>query len=469
MSLRTKSLYLSFFFLLTLVSCEKPSDIGLGLQGENNLLGTTFEKMNVAAGTVVQPDSIVAFKNNPILIGKATDGEFGTISAAHYTEVDLNGTGVSFDIAPNTEADSMVLVLAYTGYYYGDTTVAMQVNVLKLDENFKDAQTYFTTSTIPGNTVLGTTTFKPRYHRTKNNKGTPGSRLLRIKLDRNFASQVLTKSGQNDLSTQEEFRKFWPGIAIIPAPNSAAGSLVGFFTKPDTAGTPVLRVAGINLYYKDKNGAPKFHNFSLSGKYYFNTLKAEGPGKLPALAKGQELKSTDSNNEVYIQEYTGVKTLITFPEIETFKNGKGNIYINYAELVIPVKAGTINPSGKVAKAPESIILYESTKNKRVAKTTAGVSYTVQRGDASAFGISRPVRALYAADSNFYKADITSYAQALFDGKKANNGIIVSPIAEDAFTATASGLTFPGTITANRAIIDAGPGKIKLRIYYSQLN
>ncbi|MFC5270869.1 DUF4270 family protein [Adhaeribacter terreus] len=467
MSLRTNSLYLSFFFLLTLVSCEKPSDIGLGLQGESNLLGTTFEKMNVEASTVVQPDSIVAFKNNPVLVGKAADGEFGTISAAHYTEVGLNGTGVSFDIAPNTPADSMVLVLAYTGYYYGDTTTTMKVNVLKLDENFKDAQTYFTTSTIPGNTVLGSLDFKPRYHRTKL-KGKPSSRLLRIKLDQNFASQVLAKSGQNDLSTQEEFRKFWPGIAIVPASNSATGSLVGFFTKPDTAGTPVVRVAGINLYYKDKKGESKFHNFSLSGNYYFNAMKAEGPGKLPALAKGQELKSTDSNNEVYIQEFTGVKTLITFPEIETFKNGKGNIYINHAELVIPVKAGTIDPAGKIAKAPESIILYESTKNKRVAKTAAGVSYTVQRGDASAFGISRPARALYEADSGFYKVNITSHVQALLDGKKANHGILVSPVAEDAFTATASGLTFPGTITANRAIIDAGAGKIKLRIYYSQL-
>ena len=467
MSLRTNSLYLSFFFLLTLVSCEKPSDIGLGLQGENNLLGTTFEKMNVAAGTVVQPDSIVAFKNNPVLVGKATDGDFGTLTAAHYTEISLNGTGVDFGIAPNTQADSMVLVLAYTGYYYGDTTTSMTFNVLKLRENFQDNQTYFTTSIIPDEKVIGTTTFKPRYHRTKTN-GTPGSRLLRIKLDNNFANEILAKSGQNELSTQEEFRKFWKGIAITPNANSATGSLVGFFTKPDTAGTQVLRVAGINLYYKDKNNSPKFHNFSLSGNYYFNTLKAEGPGKLPALAKGQELKSTNSNNETYIQEFTGVKTLISLPEIETFKNGKGNVYINYAELVIPVKQGTTNPPGKIVKVPESIILYESTKNKRVAKTTGGVSFTVQRGDASAFGITRPARALYVADSSFYKADITSYVQALLDGKKANNGIIVSPIAEDAFTATASGLAFPGTITANRAIIDAGAGKIKLRIYYSQL-
>src|SRR5690606_11578132 len=164
MSLRTKSLYLSFFFLLTLVSCEEPTDIGLGLQGANNLLGTTYQTMEVEAGTVVQPDSILAFKNNPILIGKTTDGEFGTISASHYSEILLNGTAVSFDITPGTPADSLVLVLAYNGYYYGDTTVDMTVNVLKLDENFKDDNTYFTTSSIPTGTSLGSATFKPRYN-----------------------------------------------------------------------------------------------------------------------------------------------------------------------------------------------------------------------------------------------------------------------------------------------------------------
>ena len=470
MSLRiNSSIALSFLFLFTLVSCEKPTDIGLGLQGENNLLGTTLEKMKVEAGTVVQPDSIVAFKNNPILVGKATDGEFGTITAGHYTEIGLNGTGNPFpDLAPGTQADSMVLVLAYNGYYYGDTTANLTVDVLKLDENFKDDNTYFTSSAIPGNTVLGSLTFKPRYNRTKI-KGKAGSRLLRIPLDKNFADQILNKSGKPELSTQADFRNFWKGIGIVPAANSASGSIVGFSFIPDTAGTAIGKLAGVNLYYKDKNNQPKSHNFSFSGYYYFNSVMVSGPGKLTTLAKGQELKSTDSNNEVYFQENTGVKTYISLPEIATFKNGKGNIYINHAELVLPVKDKSTSPGGgKVTKAPEGIILYESTHSKRVAKTTSGVSFAIQRGEASAFGISRPARALYVADSGFYKVNITSYIQALLDGKKTNNGIIVSPMAEDAFTATASGLAFPGTVAANRAIIDAGPGKIKLRIYYTQL-
>src|SRR5688572_12074053 len=161
MSLRTNSFFLSLLLLLTLVSCEKPSDIGLGLQGENNLVGTTLEKTKVEASTVVQPDSIVAFKNKPVLVGKAIDGDFGTLTAGHYSEIFLNGTSVSFDINPNTQADSMVLVLAYNGYYYGDTTATMTVNVLKLEENFQDNQTYFTNSSLQTGDVLGSLTFKP--------------------------------------------------------------------------------------------------------------------------------------------------------------------------------------------------------------------------------------------------------------------------------------------------------------------
>ena len=464
MNLRTSSVYLFLLSLITLASCEKPSDIGLNLQG--NTLGTTFGTNAVSAATIVEPDSILAFKGNPIVVGKATDGELGTITATHYTRFSLNGTNVTF-VAPSKTADSAVLVLSYTGYYYGDTTASITLDVKRLSEPFIDAKTYFSTDVLATNADLGTITFKPRKNRVSKN-GKEFSRLLRIKLDQNFANELMSKSGTADFSTQDAFRNYLKGIAIAPAASSASGSIVGFNTLPDSAGSLLGNVAGLNLYFKDQAGKTKSHNFPLSGDAYFNGIKADRQGKL-AVAPAVEVPATETGNATFIQENTGVKTRITFPGLENFKDGKGNVYINYAELILPVKAGTTGANGIVTKPSSGIFLYESTPGKRVAKTSAGVTKAIQRGDAPALGITRPLRALYNADSSFYKADLTSYVQALVDKQKSNNGVIVSPVAEDSYTAAATGLAYPGTITVNRSIISTAGKGIQLRIYYSTLN
>lgn len=465
MSLQTSRIYVLFLSLLSLVSCEKPSDIGLDLQGSNTL-GTSFERAQVSAATIVEPDSILAFKGNPIVVGKATDGDLGTITAAHYTRIGLNGTNVSFNSATNS-ADSVVLVMAYTGYYYGDTTTNITLEVHRLAEGFEDAKTYFSTTTMATGGQLGSVTFKPRHNRVTRN-GKEFSRLLRIKLDQAFASELMGKSGKTEFSTQDAFRNYLKGIVIKPSQNSAAGSIIGLNTLPDSAGNLLGKVAGMNLYFKDQAGKTQYHNFTFSGDSYFNGINAERQGKLD-INPGTEVPAAETGNVTFIQENTGVKTRITFPGLENFNSGKGKVFINYAELVLPVKPGTINANGKVSKPASHVLLYESTAKKRVAKTSAGVAFAVQRGEAPALGITRPLRALYNADSAFYKADITSYVQALVDKQKANNGIIVSPLAEDAYTATAAGLSFPGTISVNRSIISTAGKGIQLRIYYSTLN
>lgn len=471
MSLQTNRISLLFLFLLTLVSCEEPSDIGLNLSGQN-LLGTSYDKSRaISASTITQPDSIFAFKSNPILVGQATDGELGEVAAAQYTEIGLNSTA----LALSGKADSMVLVMAYNGYYYGDTTANLTVNVHRLSENFKDDQTYYTTTTIPAPDRLGHLEFKPKYHRTsrspQSGKVQPASfsRVVRIPLNDPagiaLANDLVSGNRVSDLASQESFRQYWKGVVI-----SATGkSVVGFNTFPDSAGTPLGRVAGINLYFKDQNNVPMFHNFSFSGTYYYNGITATRTGALN-LKRGEEVLSTQTGNVTYIQENTGVKTRLTFPNLAELKTQQGNIYVNHAELILPVKNGTINANGKISKAPDAIFLYESTPGKRVSKTTGGVSNTVQSGNSSAFGITSPNRAVYVADSGFYKANVTSYIQALLEDRKPNNGIIVSPQAEDSFTqraALGSAAGFPGTVSVNRAQLE--PAKMQLRIYYTKIN
>lgn len=467
MSLRTSYLYLSLFSLITLFSCEDPSDIGLNLPGQNQL-GTHFEKQQVAASTVIHPDSILAFQNEPIAVGKVSDGELGTIIATHYTEIGLNGNGakVDFNVPAGRPADSLVLILAYAGtkesggFYYGDKTVAIKLNVLKLTDNFKDDTTYFINSKIRTGDQLGTITFTPKPNRTSDNE----NQLLRIPLDQNFANALLQKS----FTTQEEFKAFWKGIAITADPSSNAGSIVGFTTLPDSAGVQKAKVAGINLYYTDASGNKQMHNFSFGGKY-FNGVQVTRQGALATLDKpNKELSSAQTNDVTYIQANTGVKTRLTFPNLAEFKTGKGNVYINHAELFLPVKAGTIDANNKITPAPPAVLLYESTTGNRIVKTSGNVAIPIQAGNAPVFNLTTPAVGIFNKDSSHYKINITSYIQALVDKRKANNGIIITPTPEDKFSAVGANLSYPGTLSLNRALIDAANNKIKLRIYYSEL-
>ena len=441
MSLRTSRVYLPFFFLLALISCENPTDIGLNLPGQNQL-GTHFETQPALASTVIQPDSILAFKNEPIVVGKVTDGLLGTISATHYTEIGLNGTNISF--SPGTTPNAKLeLVLGYTGYYYGDTTVSIKLNVFQLSQNFQEDKTYFINDKVLTEpSPIGSITFKPQSHRLNSE-----SRLITIPLDQNLATQLLGRS----FATQEDFRNFWRGIAITPDPSSAAGSLVGFTTLPDSAGVSKPKgTAGINLTYTDADGKVQTHNFSFSGAHYFNGIEVTRQGALTALDKpNKELASTQTNNVTYIQANSGVKTRLTFPGLENFKENKGNIFINHAELIIPVKPNSFNAKNPVTPVPQTIFLYEINDNFRIPRTTGGTAFAVQAGNSPAF-------------------NITSYVQAIIDKRKVNNGILVTPTAEDQLSARTANLSFPGTLNLRRALIDAADKNIGLRIYYSEL-
>ena len=466
MNLRTSRVYLPFFFLLTLISCEKPSDIGVNLPGQNQL-GTHFEVQTAQASTVLHPDSILAFRNEPIVVGKVSDGVFGTISATHYTEIGLNGNN---SFTPGTNPNpTLELILAYSGtdeksgFYYGDTTVAIKLNVYKLSENFQETKTYFINDKVATESaLLGSITFEPMPNRTAAKK----NRMITIPLDQAFANQLLTKS----FATQEDFRNFWKGIAISPDPSSAAGSLIGFTTLPDSANTVLLPkgTAGINLTYTDTEGKTKKHNFTFAGQY-FNGLEITRQGALTALDKPtKELPASATNKETYIQANTGVKTKLVFPGLENFKENKGNIFINHAELVIPVKKGSFNASNPVTPLPKTIFLYESKLNNRVSETSGGTAFAIQAGNAPANGFANPAIGNLIEDSLHYSVNITSYVQAVIAKQKANNGIIITPTAEDNVSAQGAGQSFPGTLNLKRALIDAADNKIKLRIYYSKL-
>ena len=92
---------------------------------------TNFSDTTTVVTSTELDDSLLTDELSLQLIGKYNDPTFGTSTASVYTQVNLEGTP-AFGINPI--ADSLVLCLAYAGYY-GDTLPSQKIDVYQLTEN----------------------------------------------------------------------------------------------------------------------------------------------------------------------------------------------------------------------------------------------------------------------------------------------------------------------------------------------
>ena len=92
-----------------------------------------MDTIKVAASTVLL-DSIPTSGTGSILIGGYSDPKLGVLSAEGYIQV---GIGDAWDPADNAIYDSLVLVMNYSGYHYGDTSNAQTFIARRITEPFK--------------------------------------------------------------------------------------------------------------------------------------------------------------------------------------------------------------------------------------------------------------------------------------------------------------------------------------------
>lgn len=459
----TRTAVLFIFSLFTLVSCEEPSEIGLDSLGNENPLGTSFtDTITVKAATVLLPDSVVSFQKPFLFAGRFTNNIFGSVAAQSFMRIGITAAGATFTDAATARVDSTVLVLDYNESY-GDTTQNLTLNVHKLTESFKDEETYFTNKalTFDPNAVIGTVTFKPTPKKvnkkvvTVNNASTTVTQSypVRIKLNNAFGNDLLAQSGKTPLSKQDEFNKFLPGLALTATGN--AQSVLGF-TQTDSTYFRVYYTAGdkklqYNLFISDVHSTQLTTNRSNSA---LAGLQAPGDG----------VSSANTNNTAFLQESVGIKTKLTFPYLTKFKEALGNVAINRAELLIPVKSpATFVPS-------PFIYLYQANSNNRIARYSGNSWGIAANGLPVGSNDLPPVSGAYRTTTQNYIIDITSYLQGVLYNRKLangvnmqNNGLILSP----ASTPQLTNLTALHLQSLRQTLLNMEPGNgIKLRVYYS---
>ena len=459
----TRTGVLFIFFLLTLVSCEETSEIGLDGIGNESPLGTAFtDTITVRAATVLLPDSIVAFQKPFQFAGRFTNPVFGSVAAQAFMRVGIT-PGATFTDAATARVDSTVLVLDYNESY-GDTLQALTLNVHKLQSSFQDEVTYYTNTTLPYDqtSVIGSVTFKPTPRKinkkvvTVDNASTTVTQSypVRIKLNNAFGNDLLAQSGKTPLSSQAEFNNFLPGLALTAAGN--AQSALGFIQTDSTY---------FRIYYTAGDQKLQYNLFISSDHSTHLTTDRSNTALAALQGPGDAIPAANTNNTAYLQESVGLKTKVTFPHLAKFRQALGNVGINRAELVVPVKsAATYTPS-------QYIYLYQSTENNRIARYSGDLWGIAANGNPLET-ITLPVAGAYQSTTQSYTIDVTAYIQGLLYKRKLANGIVMqntglllSPAS--ASTTPLTNLTALHLQSLRQTLLNMEPGNgIKLRIYYS---
>jgi len=439
-----KVFILSASFLWLFTACKKDGDLNPEFQ--DNTSFTSFTDSFTVQTKTIAGDPIIADQIETGLVGSYKDSVFGLSNSQLYLQALLPTNFLVLGEANETLiTDSVVLSLVYDGFY-GDETTSQTFEVHRLGEALNSNTTYLSDTSI--NTVgglLGSKTFIPKLDKevsiqTPALDGTINTEILspqlRIKLDNALGAEILSKSGQAELFSNEAFTQFFKGVKISPAlstpPNNNQNSILYFgVTNSETK---------ISLYYKaitnQGDTTNKVVDFPInSTSIRFNTFSHD-------FSSGVVNNVINNNNKDQLYSYTqsmaGVNTLIQFPSfLERFKDE--NIVINKAELVIPAIGGSYVQNGFA----EGLIVV--TKNE---EGNLQVIPDVFEGESHfGGGLSVP--------SDTYTFNISRYMQAMLNGQSVNNELTL--------------LVSNSARNGERVVFGAQKNerKIKLNLFYSK--
>ncbi|TXK45708.1 DUF4270 domain-containing protein [Pontibacter qinzhouensis] len=446
-----KRLCLLGTLLLPLVSCDDPNEMGLELEdGPMSVFYTDTVTVHVST---VQLDSVVTSGMGTILVGNYSDPLVSKTATHAYFQV---GLGNSWALDEESVFESVELVLPYTGYSYGDTTQAIQLDVHRLVNSIQEttlppyvgtetAGSYFyttsglynTSKTAVASQPLTSYTFTPR----------PGSLdSLFIPLPDALGEEwfSLQQQSNNSLQSTEAFLDYFRGLRLSA---STGGAVVGF----NAAG------AVIRLQYRvssTEGSTGYYQDFPLiTGSTQYNHIAADfSSSYLSGIERGGDpVASTATGNMSFAQSGTGLMVRLDFPYLNDLKEILVPALINGVQLEVQPVANTIKYP---FAAPATVSLYETDLNsKPLSLLLQDYSEEVQTAALKADDE-------YSLNSK-YSFNITHYLIGRLNATQPQDRALLlgAPAAE--FVQAVNRLAVGGQ--------GAAANKVKLRIYYTKLN
>lgn len=421
------------FVLINFSSCNKPGEAGLDLVKDNN---GNINTLHTDTFTITPYSKLIdTMRTSQLatyLLGSYYDDIFGVTNSSIYTQLRLYNTELEF--GTNPQCDSIVLSLV-VDKVYGDSTASHNVSVYEMDESIysdsiyyhfedKSAPTLVGQGTYVFNTdsvVIDSTTLKPQ---------------IRIKLDNSFASKILAKGGQTELSDNDNFLEFMKGLKIeVDKVNSPGSGSIAYLDLDHAQ-------SEMRIFYSNDDDDSLSVGFTINtycAKYanydHFDYNEASNDFKNQVLNNDTAL----GNQRIYLQPLAGIKSFIKFPDIKGLIEDE-MVAIHQAEIVFSPESSTYTNDA----LPNQLVLV------RINDDNNDVFLEDYAEGENYFGGD--------LNNNEYNLNISLYIQKLLTGEINNKGLHL--------LITGSG------VSVNRAVLngpDAALNPMKLKIIYSKTN
>ncbi|HNQ12737.1 MAG TPA: DUF4270 domain-containing protein [Bacteroidia bacterium] len=430
-----KSGLLAISFPLIIYSCTNPVDVGLEVQPTGDLVGILVTDTITLSTKTIREDSIPSAQNTLNLVGSYIDPIFGLTAASFSAQVRIPSSNVNF--GTNPVVDSVILSLAYKGYY-GDSTNIGSQNILvhRIAEDLYRDTVYYSNKKFTVSDQLADLTLTPAPYDSIEIAGVKKAPHLRLKLENSFAQNViLSQSGQTPLSTDAEWIKYFKGIQVSTN-TSVANGQGGIMYFDYTSSLTRLTV----YYHNDSDDSLNYEFVINDNSSRVNHYEHNFNGSVAGMSINDSILGLQN---VYLQSLSGTKIEIQLPHLLNLKNIP-NLSINKAELIIPAQ----NISGNVYNAPVRLLVnaIDSTGNAEFIQDIFE-SLTYYNGSLN-------------ESTAEYRFNIARHIQRLLNGSKQNYGLYL----------VASG----AAVNGNRVVLNGGgqingTQRMRLAITYSQFN
>ncbi|HEY8400555.1 MAG TPA: DUF4270 family protein [Cytophagaceae bacterium] len=440
-----KNIHIGCMLLLasTLFSCDKEPEIGLDSKPVNNPLDVAFVELPVKTSVFFHNDSVITSNAPIMMVGAYKDNEFGNVYAEGYAELTVKGQDENRNVAGATVLDAYLTLDYYNSAnenytFYGDTNQTQTLLVYKILDNLYKDSIYYNSTPSPNKEAnfIGQHSFQARPY-------TPDSRIL-IDIPNSLAQDILNLG----TITQANLLSVVKGLAIVPQ-DKDKGAVLGIDLANDKTNLTIQYKLGedtLSLQFPINGNSGRFHK-----------VRSERGGTLLSSLTNiyDSIQTSLTGNTGFIQSGVGLKSVIKIPGVQEFKQDKGTVLINKAELVVYLKdnsASQFNPPG-------DLYMVEMTSGGALKRNNEDLVY-VQTDNADINGTANPLRAIYSETTNSYTFSITSYFQALLYENKENNGIVLTPNALENKTSVSRMMFYDGSEN------NPSDKKLKLRVYYT---
>ncbi len=354
--------------------------------------------------STIKFDSLITSSGTRLLIGQFDDENFGQTKAAAFFELVSQDFFIDFD--NNAELDSMGLILGYDGYHYNDTTLITSMSIHRLTERIRPNDiTLFNTTDI---------SFDPNAIATYSYRPEPNTDSIYINLPLSFSQGLFNQIQEGEIDDNPSLIQILPGFTLQPSggPNSP---VIGFTSNSERT--------YLRIFYKipDELEEEQFY-FDLkidptSTNTFYNKITSNTASLPISLLTDQEqqLNSSLSGNNSYIQSGVGYATKIEFPSIRRINEIAGSGVVMSATLELYANSDSFNENQKIM---DSLAVSVLDQNHVVTEQLTGrlgavfSFYTIENQEFN---------------NAYYSADITSFViDKINEAPITENSLIFQP-------------------------------------------